>query len=324
MSGNNRGRKRQTAVPMNYILVTVIFIIITLIYSWITTYSKDPAAEASPSPAKTASAAPTPTPLMSGGVEYTAITKTKDEVHLGKLILVSKEHPYKFLDSASNVNISEMKTTSYRVSDNTLLVGKDTIGPLNALFDAYYKSGGVSTTYVISAFRTFERQQELYNQEVADKGVEEGGKWVAMPGTSEHHTGLAVDLGIYDSAGAYHEYDGSGIYSWINQNSYKYGFVVRYTENKKSITNINPEPWHFRYLGIPHATQISKLKLCLEEYIDLLRGYSYTNPMKITSADGGEYLTYYCSGLTVYVPKTGSYEVSGNNVDGFIVTLKVS
>lgn len=324
MSGNNRGGNRQTAVPMNYILMSVTFLIITLVYTWITTYSNDPSKTPTPSPNMTAAvtAAPTPTPLSVGGIEYATINKTQDDIYMGKLILVNKEHPYKFFDS-SNVNISEKKSSSYKVSDNTLMIGKDTITPLNAMFDAFYKNGGVNTTYVISAFRTFERQQVLYDQEVADKGIEEGGKWVAKPGTSEHHTGLAVDLGIFDSAGVYHEYDGSGVYSWINQNSYKYGFVVRYTAEKKAITNINPEPWHFRYLGMPHATQISKLKLCLEEYIDLLRTYSYKNPMKITSADGGEYISYFCSGLTVYVPKSGNYDISGNNVDGFIVTVKV-
>lgn len=322
MSGRHRSRKRKTAAPLIiYVLVFIIIIIIALIFFKV--FSNKPSATPASAPTKT-SAQPSPTPLIAGNTEYTAITKTQDEMNMGKLILVNKENPYKFLDSENNVNISNNKTSSYRVSENTLLVGKETIAPLNAMFDSFYKNGGVNTTYVISAFRSLERQQVLYNQEVASKGVEEGGKWVAKPGTSEHHTGLAVDLGIYDDAGIYHEYDGTGVYSWINQNAYKYGFVVRYTEEKKAITNINPEPWHFRYLGIPHATQISKLKLCLEEYIDYLKKYSYDNPMKITLADGSEYVSYFCKGLTVYVPKTGSYEISGNNVDGFIVTVKIS
>ena len=68
-----------------------------------------------------------------------------------------------------------------------------------------------------------------------------------------------------------HDYDGTGDFEWINKNCYKYGFVVRYTEEKQRLTKIQDEPWHFRYVGIPHAYYMTTNNLCLEEYIDLVR-----------------------------------------------------
>ena len=101
---------------------------------------------------------------------------------------------------------------------------------------------------------------------------------------------------------------GTGDYTWIDENAHKYGFVNRYPKGKESITMIDNEPWHFRYVGVPHATAMKEYDLCLEQYIDFLETTT-TNvyiPLKVNTE-------------TEKVPYP--YEISGNNVDGWIVTF---
>ncbi|MDE5570187.1 MAG: D-alanyl-D-alanine carboxypeptidase family protein, partial [Ruminococcus sp.] len=114
-------------------------------------------------------------------------------------------------------------------------------------------------------------------------------------------------------------------------NCYKYGFVIRYTEDKESITEFRSEPWHFRYVGIPHATYMTENNLCLEEYIDLLRmNYPYDGEHLEFTAEGADYEVFFfasddASDVTnVPVPTGYRYDISGNNIDGFIVTVHKS
>ena len=83
----------------------------------------------------------------------------------------------------------------------------------------------------------------------------------AVPGTSEHQTGLAVDInadGIHSA--------GREVYRWLDQNAYRYGFILRYPSAKTGITGISNEPWHYRYVGVDAATFIYENDLTFEEY----------------------------------------------------------
>ena len=120
---------------------------------------------------------------------------------------------------------------------------------------------------VVSGFRTREKQQLLYDQKVCkyrnqgypDREARElAEQWVALPGQSEHHTGLAVDIN-----GA--TYD---LYFWLQENSYKYGFIFRYPGNKTEITGVAEEVWHYRYVGTRAAAEIHEQGICLEEYLE--------------------------------------------------------
>ena len=99
--------------------------------------------------------------------------------------------------------------------------------------------------------------------------------------------------------------------------------MVRYDEDKEALTGIGDEPWHFRYVGIPHAAVMAEEDLCLEEYIDYLKQFPYDG-QHLTAEYGGEaYEIWYCAGTQAWLPDTGEYTVSGNNVDGVIVTYKI-
>lgn len=276
-----------------------------------------PVSTQEPSDSKNISADPIP------DTEFKPLDKKYDDIYQGNLILVNNDYPFQFIDFIERVCLYDNKTNSYKVSDSDLYVGENTIEPLNSMLDAFYSKKSTDDVYIISGYRSYDTQQSLFNREIAEKGETEAIHWVARPGTSEHHSGLAIDFGILYDNGEYYEYDGKDDFAWINENCYKYGFVVRYQSEKKNTTGIYYEPWHFRYLGIPHATKITQLGYCLEEYIEYLRNYSYKKPLLIKTDDGSVYETYFCAGLTAYVPKNYSYELSGNNVDGFIVTVKI-
>ena len=126
------------------------------------------------------------------------------------------------------------------------------------------------------------------------------------------------------------DYDGEGIYAWINENCYQYGFILHYLKGKETTTGYEYEPWHFRYVGIPAATYIMKHGITLEEYIQMLeKNYSAENPLVIEGDDDKVWCTYYVkadegSDTDIPVPKNYRYTVSGDNFSGFIVTAAIN
>ena len=124
---------------------------------------------------------------------------------------------------------------------------------------------------ICSAYRTQETQQELFDKKVAafeaegkshDQAVQEAGTVVAVPGTSEHQLGLALDINADKS-----RCDNDTIYQWLSQNAYRYGFILRYPEGKEDITGIDYEPWHYRYVGQAIAQTCMDQGLTYEEYL---------------------------------------------------------
>jgi D-alanyl-D-alanine carboxypeptidase len=144
----------------------------------------------------------------------------------------------------------------------------------------------------------------------------------------DHVTGLSFDLSSYDGS-TIKDYNGTGDFSWIADRADKYGFIQRYPSDKVDITGID-EPSHFRYVGLPHSAYIKENNLCLEEYIDLVKQYTYDNPLEYTTFNGRTYNIYYVkedeNNKTTNIPvlMDMEYSISGDNVEGFIVTVKVS
>lgn len=133
---------------------------------------------------------------------------------------------------------------------------------------------------ICSAYRTVEKSAELYSRKVNEfknlgYGQEEAEKqaamWVAPPGTSEHHTGLSMDIVCAEYWNYYsdleYDYDKFDAFTWMVQNCADYGFILRYPKGKSDITGIVYEPWHYRYVGTEAAKYIMENGLCLEEYL---------------------------------------------------------
>ena len=92
-------------------------------------------------------------------------------------------------------------------------------------------------------------------------------------GTSEHEAGLALDIVASNYQELNEEQEKTPVQKWLMENCHKYGFVLRYPTEKKDITKINYEPWHYRYVGVKNATFMKEKNLCLEEYIEYLKNY---------------------------------------------------
>lgn len=129
--------------------------------------------------------------------------------------------------------------------------------------------------YVIdtdSTYRTFQEQEDVMEEFIEQIGEETARKLVSIPGASEHHTGLAVDLVFYrnDRLIPYEEIkDTDPDYQWVVTHLANYGFILRYPKNSFEITGITYEPWHIRYVGKEVAIYMEKEKLLLEEYVSL-------------------------------------------------------
>lgn len=145
------------------------------------------------------------------------------------------------------------------------------------------KKAGYPLT-IVSSYRSPDYQQKIYNEQIQmylnqgkskKEAQKETADYMTKPGTSEHHTGLSVDVletGYYEKGGTLDSsYGKEKSAQWLEKNCAKYGFIVRYPEGKEKITNIHYEPWHLRYVGKVNAEYIMSHHLTLEEYIDQLK-----------------------------------------------------
>lgn len=145
---------------------------------------------------------------------------------------------------------------------------------LQEMMDDCRKAG--LSPVICSSYRSQETQEYLYNRKVnqfRDKGYSteeakiEAGKIVAVPGTSEHQLGLAVDIVDESYQTLDEEQENTAAQKWLIENSYKYGWILRYPSSKSSLTGIIYEPWHYRYVGKEAAKEIYEAGICLEEYL---------------------------------------------------------
>lgn len=117
---------------------------------------------------------------------------------------------------------------------------------------------------LISGFRSYSRQQTIYNNYVAIDGAAKADTYSAKPGHSEHQTGLAFDVGEIND-----NYGSTPAGTWLKYHAHLYGFIIRYPEGKQHITGYKYEPWHIRYVGVEHATVIFNKQITLEEYLNV-------------------------------------------------------
>lgn len=131
---------------------------------------------------------------------------------------------------------------------------------------------------ICSSYRTWDKQDELFQKKVQSylnqgytqaESENQASFWVARPGTSEHQTGLAVDIVDQDYQMLNEKQENTPTQQWLMAHCAEYGFILRYPTEKSSITGIGYEPWHYRYVGMDAARAITDQGLCLEEYLDL-------------------------------------------------------
>lgn len=172
------------------------------------------------------------------------------------------------------VNASNRIPDDYSISlmtlKNNFQIDERIYPDLQEMFDAARREGVYPL--IGSAYRTTGQQQKLLTDKInayiaedySEKEANElAKKWVSAPGTSEHQIGLALDINAEKDKCTNEE-----VYAWLNTNSYKYGFIMRYPADKTEITGVNYEPWHYRYVGKEAAKEIYERGICLEAYLD--------------------------------------------------------
>lgn len=232
-------------------------------------------------------------------------------IHNGLLILVNAEHPIQHM---------ERPILAPAVPGSDILLDTRAAAMLSGLIS---RIGAAGEIVPVSGWRSEAEQREIWDGSMSESGEEFTRKYVALPGCSEHQTGLAIDLALradnIDFIRPEFPYD--GVCGRFRALAADYGFVERYQGGKEGVTGIAAEPWHFRYVGRPHARIMCEMGLCLEEYVEYLRAYPY--PERLLEVRGEVYeaeVGFAGARDTLGLPDA-PYQVSGNNVDGYIYTL---
>lgn len=232
-------------------------------------------------------------------------------IHSGLLILVNAEHPIQHM---------ERPVLAPAVPGSDILLDTRAAAMLSGLIS---RLGAAGEIVPVSGWRSAEEQQEIWDGSMLENGAEFTRKYVARPGCSEHQTGLAIDLALRaDSIDFIHpEFPYDGICGRFRALAADYGFVERYQSGKEDITGIAAEPWHFRYVGRPHARIMCDMGLCLEEYVEYLRSYPYPERLLEVRGEIYEAEVGFAGARDALGLPDAPYQVSGNNVDGYIYTL---
>lgn len=235
---------------------------------------------------------------------------TKEQIYKGDLLLVNRDYPVKkdsIRSDIINVNHNSELVRGYVIFDRNLRLSKDVVKKFLNVVDAAGKES-VNHFLISSGYRDFQEQRQLYEKMGSD---------YALPaGYSEHNLGLSLDVGSTQK-----KMEKAPEGKWIEDNVWKYGFVLRYPKNKSNITGIQYEPWHIRYVGLPHSAIMQKKNFTLEEYLEFLKEEKEIS----TEVEGKKYtVSYYkvLGNMKVSVPANKQYEISGNNMDGVIVTVQ--
>jgi len=226
--------------------------------------------------------------------EYEKYMNAKDEKYL---VLVNREHTVGVdFEPADRINVKD-------TPKNGITLERTAAKALEAMF-AEMRANGFNNVFVTSAYRSYDYQKDTYNGWVnyemqsitsdARKVLGDGyiyekytskGKsgldrtdaervadsYSARPGTSEHQTGLCVDLMTSTMSALDESFADYPVYDWLLENAWKFGFVLRFPEDKTDITGYSFEPWHYRFVGREHAYKMYSDGLCLEEYVKSLK-----------------------------------------------------
>lgn len=244
------------------------------------------------------------------------ITLSKDDVYSGYLMLVNRQHALKNHHSSALVPCL--------ANFEQVLLERRAATSLTQLLE---KIESRERIIPVSGFRSKTEQEKLYQDSLIENGRTFTEQYVAYPGCSEHQTGLAIDLGenVEEIDFIRPSFPYNGIYAQFRELAADYGFIERYSRGKEEITGISHEPWHFRYVGYPHAKIMDHHNFCLEEYIQFLSDFPEDGQHYNFTEKGKKFEIFYVRAkdaeTVIQIPNDCLYQISGNNADGFIVTI---
>lgn len=237
----------------------------------------------------------------------------KPQCRFDPLLLVNAAHPL------PKEPWPDLTAVEERFPD--VLLERRVAGLLGACIQAV---GGQGQIVPVSGWRSQAEQQAIWDDTWAKEGEAFTRQYVAIPGCSEHQTGLAIDLGLAAPEIDFirPNFPNDGICGQFRRAAAQYGFILRYPAGKEAITHIAHEPWHFRFVGIPHGTLMTDLGLTLEEYLQYLRAFSPSRPLTHQSGPY-QFQIYYLPPEAPQAPPPGAgayQQCSGDNQGGRIIT----
>lgn len=209
----------------------------------------------------------------------------------------------------------------------------EAIQQLNYMLETAYNEG-ISGMVITSAFRTFDKQTSLFNNKTTllsrkmnrKTAMEEASKVVAIPGSSEHQTGLAADI-CSEGVGLVRNFANTTQGKWMESNSWRFGYIVRYQKEKTEITRIIYEPWHVRYVGNGHSEIMKTKNMCLEEYVEYLKDNSI---IYFSDSKGDNYIVQYINreeldskGMALSLQDNSTWSISNCTKDNYVLTIKL-
>ncbi|MBR7084468.1 MAG: hypothetical protein IKI37_04765 [Oscillospiraceae bacterium] len=251
---------------------------------------------------------------------YSEVSVPTSKVHSGHMMLVNHAFPCRIdADAVKNGNSTEVQFVTIK----SILDTKDTeIKP----YTASDWEVGLDKVAALAMDKWF----ETFSQTTGHKDIRMIGGYKPEADDPDFQTGRTLTIGVFPETGTSHVYQPEGDYAWLLEHASEYGFVLRYPEGKEEYFDdgiTERRTATFRYVGLAPAAYMAKQEICLEEFLQEIRHYSVSNMLTI-SADGKSYGMYFVpadmsSETTVFsVPSTQtSYDISGNNVDGFIITI---
>lgn len=259
-------------------------------------------------------------PLSNDEIEWETLTVSEADTKHGALVVVNKDLAYDFPeDNEHLIKIFDIlglheSPRPYTTTGISSYMAEEAMKALDAMLTDFSKANKTSSVAIHYAYRTYEEQEELNSATPA--------------GHSDHHTGYGCALRMLDPSG-----DKSHIaldddsYEWLSDNAAKYGFIIRYPEEKSDLTGVSDYLEYFRYVGVPHATLMTQNNLCMEEYAEYLSKEAASDDLTVKGADGQRYIVRYydVDGDTeIKVPSNCTYTVSGTNQGSVVVTVNLA
>lgn len=238
---------------------------------------------------------------------YSELSVPPSKLNSGALVIINNEYPADGNTSSGMVGLLKNKSEYYSLINESIKLNQEAADALNEMMAAYNKATGLSDFIVYGTNDTFTGEGSLCPE--------------YFP---ESVTGKTIDLAVL-AYGLPIEFDGKDAEGWIIDNCHNYGYIVRYPQGKEMTTGHDYCPWHLRYVGQPHAALMNEMGLCLEEYIEFLKNYTYGNAL-IYSFNDVEYEVYTSEAVgetaSTRVPISGNYTISGDNIGTYIITVE--
>lgn len=253
------------------------------------------------------------------------------EMHSGPLMNVNRY--YSTGDITEGLKkVYDLKNSFYGLRDVSLELYEEPILALNAMAEAMKNDLGYAPFLINTAYRTAKEQDKLFDEALKQQGTHGAAETMPMAGQSDYQTGYSIGITLTRN-GSYYELsgeNGTAEREWMETNAAKYGYILRYPEGKDAETGFPYDATHYRYVGVPHALYMQANGLCLDEYLELLRRehtYGGTH-LSIPDENGNRCEVCYvpvseeAGTVELPVPIDYPYSYSGDNMGGFIVTVR--